>query len=591
MDSMHHIELLSNSSTENKGELGLSVPVTWVQQELRQAFTGYIQTAMLCNHDAADLDTSNFSDWRMFQLAAESFQSQLAPDFEELLSLNHVFGFHPLPHQVTAAKKVLQDLRGRAILADEVGLGKTIEAGLVLKEYLLRGLARKILLLVPTSLVLQWSRELNQKFRIAAHPQRHMADWKRDIVVGSIDSAKREPHRSELLSEEWDVVLVDEAHKLKNRKTKNWDLVNRLSKKYVLLLTATPIQNDLDELHALISLLRPGQLGSHQEFAEKHVSSKRKVKNPQELRHTVGKVLIRNRRGESGVYLPKRDVETCYVQLSPEELCLYDSIQAFLRSEYQQRVSRKKSVLPLLTLQREVCSSTYAAMISVEKMMRKASDTSDVEDFAQFMHLASQIRVFTKVERAIELCNQAPGKCIIFTEFRATQDYLLYRLKQCGIPTVLFRGGYKKSKKDWMTDLFEKKAKVLVATESGGEGINLQFCNEMINLDLPWNPMRLEQRIGRIHRIGQTSICKIHNLVTEGTLEEHIVQILMEKIALFESAVGTIDPIFGPEFGQKYERRLLELSLTANSMEELRSALDPNSGCPATQKNRESVYH
>src|SRR5690606_21949687 len=140
-----------------------------------------------------------------------------------------------------------------------LGLGKTIEAGMILKEYLIRGLVKRALILVPSSLVLQWTRELNQKFQIPAMAQKQSWMWEQyDILVASIDTAKREPHREKVLSQTYDLLIVDEAHKLKNRRTKNWQFVNEIRKKYCLLLTATPLQNQLDELFNLVTLLKPG---------------------------------------------------------------------------------------------------------------------------------------------------------------------------------------------------------------------------------------------------------------------------------------------------------------------------------------------
>jgi SNF2 family DNA or RNA helicase len=165
-------------------------------------------------------------------------------------------------------------------------------------------------------------------------------------------------------------------------------------------------------------------------------------------------------------------------------------------------------------------------------------------------------------------------KCIVFTEYRATQDFLMSRLQQNGIKAVPFRGGFKRSKKDWMTDLFKHNVQVLVATESGGEGINLQFCHYMINFDLPWNPMRLEQRIGRIHRLGQQSIVQIYNLSTRNTIEEHIVALLVEKIRMFEAVIGEVDHILGdPQIQKKIETDILDIALTTESQEELKNRM------------------
>jgi SNF2 family DNA or RNA helicase len=155
-----------------------------------------------------------------------------------------------------------------------------------------------------------------------------------------------------------------------------------------------------------------------------------------------------------------------------------------------------------------------------------------------------QIKANTKAEKAMELVKSFnDDKVIIFTEYRASQEYLLQFFRAQNMIAVPYRGGMNRGKKDWMMDLFRGRAQVLIATEAGGEGINLQFCHHMINFDLPWNPMRVEQRIGRVHRLGQTEDVKIYNLCTLGTIEEHIVNLLHEKINLFELVIGELDHI------------------------------------------------
>ncbi|WP_051375170.1 SNF2-related protein [Alicyclobacillus pomorum] len=542
-------------------------PLSWHVEELRTAFTAYLEKAALGNLGAAD--------WSLFSLAVTATQARLAGDFEELLVLEHIQGFTPLPHQIQTARHVMQELHGRAILADEVGLGKTIEAGLIMKEYLLRGLARKILVLTPASLVLQWTRELNEKFRIPAYAQKNEWSWTQaDVVVGSLDTAKREPHKSTVSSVQWDLLVVDEAHKLKNSKTKNWQMVNQIPNKFMLLLTATPIQNDLKELHTLITLLKPGHLGNSQEFASHHVKSARLPRDPVQLKSQLSNVMIRNRRMDGATTLPKRHVAAVPLYLSREERMLYDAVQQFLKREYNERLENKGSVLPLITLQREICSSPYAAMVTMDRMMKRAQSETMKVHIAHLMELAQQITTYTKVEKVLEMLDDMDDKCIVFTEYRATQDFLLYMLRKRGISAVPFRGGFKRGKKDWMKDLFAQKMKVLVATESGGEGINLQFCHQMINFDLPWNPMRLEQRIGRIHRLGQEKEVYIHNLATKDTIEAHIVELLQEKIRMFEMVIGELDYIVGdPTLASKLEDNILEWAMTSNSDEELREKL------------------
>ncbi len=541
------------------------IDVKW-DTHLETEFFDYVEQGAVAQPSQSV--SSPLASWRLFQLANTAILANMAADFDELLAIEHVQGFTPLPHQVNTAKRVLQELRGRAILADEVGLGKTIEAGLVLKEYLLRKLVQRVLILVPASLVLQWTRELNEKFRIPAVAQKKAWSWTAyDVLVASLDSAKREPHRSIVLDMKWDMIIVDEAHKLKNAKSKNWQLVNQLSAKYMLLVTATPVQNNLQELHTLITLLRPGQLGSLADFSDTHLSSPREAKDPSFLRQRVKTVMIRNRRRDGGVVLPERSIHVLPVTLNPEERRLYDSIAQFLRKEYRDRVENKGSLLPLMTLQREICSSTYAAMITLERMKRRAQSSQAEETLLQLMKMAEEVRRYTKVETVMKLLDGIRDKCVVFTEYRATQDFLLYTLRKNGIVAVPFRGGFGRGKKDWMKDLFANKAQILVATESGGEGINLQFCHHMINFDLPWNPMRLEQRIGRIHRLGQQHDVQVYHLATNDTIEEYIVHLLYDKIRMFETVVGEVEQILQDEKHpvSRFEKEVFKVAMTSST--------------------------
>lgn len=514
--------------------------------------------------------------WDFLCLSVTACQAQLAQDGDQLLCLEYIHNFQPLRHQISCAQDVIHHLHGRAVLADEVGLGKTIEAGLVIKEYQVRKLAQRVLILVPASLIIQWSRELTEKFGISCYaPKKRWAWSEYDVVVASLDTAKREPHRAIITEIPWDLVVIDEAHKLKNRLTRNWEFVNQIPNKYMLLLTATPVQNNLQELHSLITLLKPGELGNNHNFVAKHLVSKRKAKDAQRLRAHLSTLMIRNRRADGQVYLPDREVKIVSLEFSPEEKQLYDDVQKFLKEAYQEAKTSHHSVLPLLTLQREVCSSPYAAMVSLDKMARRTHSPQRQAYLSSLLITAKQIRRYTKVEKVLELIHTMDDKCIIFTEYRATQDFLMYLLHQNGVKAVPFRGGFKRGKKDWMTELFEHRAQVLVATESGGEGINLQFCRHMINFDLPWNPMRLEQRIGRIHRLGQQSTVKIYNLSTRNTIEEHIVALLVEKIHMFETVVGELDSIIGDlQIQKKIESDILDITLTAKSQEEIKNRME-----------------
>ncbi len=440
-----------------------------------------------------------WSDFETYKLAYEAQQHQLIPDFHGLLAPRYLPGLQPFDHQLEAAQTVIEQMNGKAILADEVGLGKTIEAGLILKEYMIRGLVKKALILVPASLVSQWAVELTSKFYIPAIPQKKSYVWEQcEVVVASIDTAKRTPHRDIVLNQPYDMVIIDEAHKLKNPKTKNYEFIRLLKKKFCLLLTATPVQNKLEEIFNLVSLLKPGHLGNIETFDKEFRSNGRSAKNDEQLRALVQKVMVRNRREETGIEWTKRVINTIPIHFSESERNFYEKLELS---------HGNINHFTLLTLKRELCSSREAVFMTLKNTIEKAqSEERDATFAIELLNEAATVEGHAKAEKALELIKSVDDKVIIFTEYRATQMYLQWYLKQHGITSVPFRGGFKRGKKDWMRELFKNHAQVLIATEAGGEGINLQFCHHIINYDLPWNPMRIEQRIGRLHRLGKNTM-------------------------------------------------------------------------------------
>ncbi len=483
-----------------------------------------------------------WTNWDLYHLAYETEKSLLVPTFDGLQAPKHLSHFTPLPHQLEVAQNVIEQMNGKAILADEVGLGKTIEAGLILKEYMVRGLVKKVLILVPASLVSQWAYELNTKFFIPAVAQKKSYSWEQaDVIVSSIDTAKRSPHRDIVLNLEYDLIIIDEAHKLKNNKTKNYEFAQRLKKKFCLLLTATPVQNKIDEIFNLVSLLKPGHLGNQSNFEEYYASKNRSAESDEDLKALINKVMVRNRRHNTGIDWPKRHVRTIFVEFNEEEQDLYNNIENWRGQD------AFTSAFSSLTLKREACSSREAVYYSLKKHVEKRQKENEhyVKDphIDILMDKINHIPFNSKANKALELIKEIDDKVVIFTEYRASQMYLQWFLQQHGISSVPFAGGFKRGKKDWMKELFQNHAQVLIATEAGGEGINLQFCSHMINYDLPWNPMRLEQRIGRIHRLGQKNDVHIYNLATKHTVEEHILKLLYEKINLFERVIGELDEI------------------------------------------------
>ncbi|MCY1629346.1 SNF2-related protein [Bacillus paralicheniformis] len=514
-----------------------------------------------------------WANWELYKLSCEVQKRLAIPTFEGLQAPYHLPGFTPLPHQLEVARKVVEQMNGKAILADEVGLGKTVEAGLILKEYMIRGLAKKILILVPASLVSQWVKELREKFLIPAVEQKKSYVWEQcDVVVSSLDTAKRSPHRETVLSIQYDVVIIDEAHKLKNNKTKNYEFVRSLKKKYCLMLTATPIQNKIDEIFNLVSLLKPGHLGNESNFNKDYTKQINSAEAHERLKSLINKVMIRNRRHDTGITWTKRHVETVPISFSPTEQALYDEIKK-LKTSHQ----HSSSMFSIMTLERECCSSREAVYMTLKNMLDRKDREAPVISEAVIHHLIEKVNEVaqnSKALKVVELIQELDDKVIIFTEYRATQIYLQWFLQQNGISSVPFRGGFKRGKKDWMKDLFRGKVQVLIATEAGGEGINLQFCNKIINYDLPWNPMRLEQRIGRIHRLGQKRDVYIYNMATKHTVEEHILKLLYEKIHLFEKVVGDLDDILTKIEVGNFEDHLHDILFYSATDEEMKIKME-----------------
>lgn len=514
-----------------------------------------------------------WANLELFKLAVKTEKHLTIPTFAGLVAPKYLQQLTPLPHQLETAQQVVENMNGKAILADEVGLGKTIEAGLILKEYMIRGLVKKALILVPASLVSQWVSELNEKFHIPAVPQKKSYVWEQfSVVVSSIDTAKRSPHQEIIAEQNYDLIVIDEAHKLKNPKTKNYQFVQSLKKKFCLLLTATPIQNRIEEIFHLVSLLKPGHLGSESGFLDQYKNKKTSFQEDEYLKELVNKVMIRNRRGETGVEWPERHVESILIDFSKEEEALYQAIDTLKNAE-DGFVAHGFS---LLTLKREACSSREAVFMTLKNMFNKIENPSPaiVEKINYVKQKIDGVQQNSKAEKALELIQTINDKVIIFTEYRATQLYLQWFLQKNGIRSVPFRGGFKRGKKDWMRELFKNHAQVLIATEAGGEGINLQFCSHIINFDLPWNPMRLEQRIGRIHRLGQENNVHIYNFSIRNTIEEHILKLLYEKINLFERIVGELDEILTRFDHLNMEEYVKDIFQTSHSEGEMKIKME-----------------
>lgn len=478
---------------------------------------------------------------------------------ETLICLPHLRDLEMYKYQDRTVKAVLKRFRGRVLLCDEVGLGKTVEAGMAMMEYIMRGLVKKILILVPPSLVDQWyfemKRKFNQNFIRWDDPEfKNMGDaaWSHyDKVIASLATAKRKSNGKLITDVHYDLVIVDEAHHLKNRNTLAWQFVNNLEKKYIFLLSATPVQNNLEELYNLITLLKPGQLKTYSYFKKTFIKDKEglEVGNVDQLRHLLSNVMIRNKRNDIDIKFTKRTASTVTLPLSPEEKKLYDDISGYIKEKYDEKNSGLTRLM-LKNLQEEMGSSFEAVTEPLKKMsLNEHLDKDEREVFKDFLKstedLLKKRTPDKKLLQCLEIIKQHQDKIIIFTKYLATQKAIVEFLKGCDVKTAVFNGELRRKDKEEQIDLFRTSADILVSTETGGEGRNLQFCNVMINYDLPWNPMAIEQRIGRIHRIGQKRNVYVYNLAAGDTVEHYILELLDKKINMFELVVGEVDMILG----------------------------------------------
>jgi len=509
------------------------------------------------------------------QLRVDHAYLDIQSGFDDLLCLNAIQGVERYWYQIETAKKVLKYFHGQVLLCDEVGLGKTIEAGILMKEYLLRGMVKNILVLTPAPLVSQWQEEMGQKFGIAfvttedplldAEPDRF---WRQPFIIASIHTAKGSKNFARVVSSFYDLVVVDEAHHLKNRNTLNWKLVNEIKKRFIFLLTATPVQNNLIELFNLITLLKPGQFKTERLFKQEYVrrGDPRTPANKEKLRELLRDVMIRNTRSAIDLKLPRRFAVTRRLEPSAAERQLYEGITDFVRAR-----SDSLSGTLLQLLMREAGSGPAALKAT---LVRLRSDHPEPLD--RLLDLIEAVGESSREKALLEILGKNPEeKKVIFTQYLKSLDSIASLLKRHGFPFALFSGNIPAREKDEAIQRFREDVPVLLSTESGGEGRNLQFCNTLINFDLPWNPMRIEQRVGRLHRIGQPRDVFIFNLSVQETIEDHILYILENKINMFEMVIGEIEPLLG-YLGEEreFEEIVMEIWLQSNGQDEARSRFE-----------------
>lgn len=501
------------------------------------------------------------TDLSTFMLRERAALWWVSNQSDDLLCLPHCRIEH-LEYQTRTALRVLGPMRGRALLSDEVGLGKTIEAGLVTKELLTRGMAQRFLVLTLPSLVDQWAEELDEKFGLSTvttnspaareDPSRFWQDNRG--IVASLHTLKQPSQLAIAQQVHWDMLIVDEAHYLRNRTSQAWQAVNALPRQYLLLLTATPVQNSLDELYSLVTLLQPGQLPSPKEFRARHIDPDRprQPRAPEELRRLLGQVMIRNTRTNAGIDLPPRHAETVLFTPGEAEADFWRTWDASFRTSLGSLSASQSSMWGRLLLQ--AAGSSPAAWKSA---LEKYPDRAAAGLWLQQAPLEESWR--RKCQLLVPLTRGENG-AVIFTQFLETQAALADYLRASKVPVFVVNGSTPAPKRQPIVEEFHRHGGALLLTHSGTEGRNLQFCRTLVNFDLPWNPMEIEQRVGRLHRLGQKHPVGIYNFAQAGTLQEHLLEVLQEKLNLFELVVGETGLVLGERFsGDEFEEEVFRL--------------------------------
>ena len=595
-----------------------------------------------------DFALSFTSDGNELFLCLESLRFSHASLFDPFLAMN-VSKIDPLPFQIEAVYGyVLKLPKVRFLIADDPGAGKTIMAGLVIKELKLRGVIKRILIVVPGHLKDQWRRELKERFQepftligrqvMDAHYGENV--WERENqIITSVDFAKQEDILNTLANVQWDLVIVDEAHKMaayrygiKTSKTDRYKLGEVLSRnaKHLLFLTATPHKGDPENYRLFLDLLEPGFFATKEMVKE----SIERAENPlfirrlkEDLKDFEGRPIFTN-----------RYAVTLKFRLSDREKILYNKLSDYVVSQYNkaiQKTSNKGIAFALLILQRRLASSTYALYKSLErrkerlekllkeqelKIKTSSFDLEDYEDIEEnerwqreneweslsvsenkeelkkeisiineLIELSSEIinneeevklkELKKAIEEGFNKIEELKGnkKILIFTESRDTMEYLVNKIKSLGYRINCIHGGMSLEERIEAEKIFKNETEVMVATEAAGEGINLQFCHIMINYDIPWNPNRLEQRMGRIHRYGQKKDVYMFNIVAEDTREGEVFKKLFEKIEEIKNSLGTdkVFDIIGDIFyGKNLYQLIIEAVTKAKTIDEIIKEID-----------------
>jgi len=637
---------------QENGRIVLSVVFQFTHKAQTFVFTPeqFAEKVQLLPSFREDFSANALRKREPFILFADALRMQLAYTFDPHYAVS-VSQVDLLPHQVDAVyRHILPMPRIRFLLADDPGLGKTIMAGLVIKELKARTAVHRILLVVPAHLQDQWQREMNEWFREDFVPMRRdllatlsSADFfaRNPQIILSIDFARRQDVREVLSRQSWDLVIFDEAHKLsatrygkKVQKTQRYQLGELLAARttHLLFLTATPHKGDDYAYFFLLNLLEPRLFADPEQLKK----AARADGLPFVLRRTKEQVTdLEGRR-----LFRKREVMTLRVTLTEAERQLYEAVTAYVRRWYATvsgKTDRKSRnvALALTVLQRRLSSSLFAVRESLRRRRSKLQNllhewerrrqeeelpeldqetldelgemtSSEWESFQERLEgitaaqnpqqlrdelreLDNLINLALQAEKAGEeakvqelrrvieerLRHHPDEKLLIFTEFKDTLTALERRIRDWGFPCAVIHGQMNLQTRIDEERRFRDETQVMVATDAAGEGINLQFCRLMINYDLPWNPNRLEQRMGRIHRYGQTRDCYIYNVIYTDTREGDVLSRILDKLERMRERLGdTIYDVIGTLLeGVRLEELLMQAILERDEPRELERLL------------------
>lgn len=545
------------------------------------------------------IETKSFESFQNFKLHMDALQIKHSGKIDKLISVDTLRAkLIPYNFQLQLALQVINEMNTNAILADEVGLGKTIEAGLIMKELLLRDQINSILIISPKSLLSQWKTEMAEKFgEIFSIANNHKIDLNTaNRIICSHNFMTRKYDK--LVSRVWDLIVVDEAHNFRNTHSKGRVCLANLRKNHFLLLTATPLCNKLTDLFSIVDLIQPGVFDSERlfvsRFAEDAKSRVVKSEGANQLRQVLREIMCRTLREQTGIPFTKRFVDSRTLEADEPERNFIDKATEYLRDVYKnhyktietlmmenptRKISESQSnailVFQAIALQQSFSSSPEASIESLKKRQQRFPSEKGVTD--KLIEMAKQVKS-SKIKLLKKVLNEIPNEqALIFCLRRITAYSLKEVLEQEFGKADVFLGNMSQNQRDQVISAFKKgEIKYLIATDSAAEGLNLQNCCVMFNYDLHWNPMKIEQRIGRIHRYKQDRDVTIFNLTLKDTIDDYVLHILYQKIDLFTMTIGKMETVLAElkEGSQDIQKIIMDILLRSASRLDIKKELE-----------------